>query len=99
MKDSDGIIDMLLYGGPKDGEVIQIHKENLKIKPKITLLSEDNEEIVYALDNDGKFVWLPDPNDTKVQRGYFVCDDGNVVSEEKNLTDAYEKLDDLNEED
>ena len=61
-----------------------------------TLLFIDN---YYDLDNHGKFVWLPDPNDPKVQRGYFVCnDDGNVVSEERNLTDAYEKLDDLNEE-
>ena len=63
------------------------------------MLIEANEEIVYALDNDGKLVCLPDSNDTKVQKGYFVCDDGNVVSEERNLTDAYEKLDDLNEED
>ena len=99
MEDSDGIVEMLLYGGPNDGEVIQNHKENLKIKPKITMLSKSKEEVTYALDDAGKLVWLPNPDDPKVQRGYFVFDDdGNLISEEKNQSDAYEKLDDLNDE-
>ena len=98
MEDTDGIIEMLLYGGPNDGEVIQIHKENLKIKPRITILSKNREEVVYALDDAGKLVWLPDPDDPKFQRGYFVFDDENLISEEKSQNDAYEKLDDLNDE-
>jgi hypothetical protein len=99
MEDQSEIVEMRLYGGPNDGEVIQIHKDNLKIKPRIAISSQDKAEVIYALDNDGKLVWLPDPDDPKVQRGYFIFDDdGNLISEEKTQEDASGKLDDLNDE-
>jgi hypothetical protein len=43
---------------------------------------------------------LPDPDDPKVARGIFVCDDdGNVISEERSVSDALDRLDELNDED
>ena len=93
------IIKKTLYGGPCDGEEIEIHRDNLKIKPRINVTNKDGLTFVYGLDNNDEFVWLPNPDDPKVARGWFVCDDnGNVISEEKNIEDALEKLDDLNDD-
>ncbi len=78
------IVKMTLYGGPCDGEVIEIHKDNLKIKPQINIKKEEGVIFTYGLDNNNQFVWLPNPDDPKVARGWYVCDDdGNVISEEK----------------
>jgi hypothetical protein len=97
---SDKIKKMILHGGPCDGDEIEIHEDTLKIKPRISMTSSSGKEAEYALDNDGKFVWLPNPNDPKVQRGVFVCDDdGNVLSEEKSIEDAFRKLADLDDGD
>lgn len=97
---NDKIKKMTLHGGPCDGEELEIHEDTLKIKPGISMTGRDGKEAVYALDNDGKFVWLPNPDDPKVRRGVFVCDDdGNVLSEEKSIEDALRKLADLDDED
>ena len=90
---------MTLHGGPCDGDEIEIHEDNLKILPRISTHGRDGKEVVYVLDNKGKFVWLPDPDDPKVQRGIFVCDDnGNVLSEERSLEDAMQRLEDLDDD-
>ena len=95
----DNMITMILYGGPHDGENIEIHPDTLKIKLRISMRDEKGKITEYALDNQGEFVWLPNPNDPKVARGFFVCDDdGNVISEEDSLGDAMDKLDDLNDD-
>lgn len=94
-----GIIKKTLYGGPCDGEEIEIHEDNLKIKPKVNVTNKDGLTFTYGLDNNGEFVWLPNPDDPKVARGWFVCDDdGNVISEEKSEEDAMRKLDDFNDD-
>lgn len=68
--------------------------------PRITMQDREGHSTQYGLDNHGKFVWLPDPENPKVSRGFFVCDDdGNVLSEEKSIEDARNKLDDFNDED
>jgi len=93
------IIKKTLFGGPCDGEEIQIHCNNLKIKPRIKIADKDGLIFVYGLDNNDEFVWLPNPDDPKVARGWFVCDDdGNVISEEKNAEDALKKLDEFNDD-
>lgn len=93
------IVTKILYGGPHDGEGFSIHRDNLKIKPRISIESESGEVTEYGLDDDEKFVWLPDPNDPKVARGIFVCDDdGNVISEEISIPDALDKLEELNDD-
>ena len=93
------IVKKTLYAGPFDGQLIEVHKDNLKIKPRITVKDKDGMEFVYGLDNKGEFVWLPNPDDPKVCRGTFVCDDdGNLISEEKNSEDAFQKLDDLDDD-
>lgn len=93
------IIEMTLYAGPLDGNTITIHRDTLKIKPVVAVQARDGEWIDYALDNEGKFVWIPDPNDSKVARGVFVCDDdGNVISAEKSIADALGILQELDEE-
>jgi hypothetical protein len=93
------IVEMTLYAGPLDGNTITIHRDNLKIKPRISVEAENGEMIEYALDDDGKFVWLSDPDDPKVARGMFVCDDdGNVISEEGSISDALDKLQDLEDD-
>ena len=93
-----GVVKKTLYGGPRDGEVVEIHEDNLKTKPRITL-ERDGRKIVYGLDDSGEFVWLPKPDDPKVARGWFVCDDdGRVISEESSLDDAFRKLDDLDDD-
>ncbi len=95
----DNIVKKTLFGGPCDGQVIEIHKDNLKIKPRMTVKDKDGLEFVYGLDNNEEFVWLPNPEDPKVARGWFVCDDdGNVISEEKNAEDARRKLDEFNDD-
>ena len=93
------IVEMVLYGGPHDGETIEIHRDNLKIKPRMSVEDENGRVSEYALDDEGKFVWLPDPDDPKVQRGFFVCDDdGNVISEERSVDDVLRKLGELNDD-
>jgi len=93
------IVQMTLHGGPRDGEVVEIHHDNLKIKPRLNMKDKEGYAVVYGLDNEGRFVWLPNPDDPKVARGWFVCDDdGSVISEEKTAGDALRKLDDLNDE-
>ncbi len=95
----NNVKSMTLYGGPHDGEIIEIHRDNLKIKPRISMQDTKGEISTYALDDEGKFVWLPDPDDPKVARGFFVCDDDwNLISEEDTIDDAKDKLDDLNDE-
>ena len=97
--DMDDIIEKTLLGGPCDGQIIEIHKDNLKIKPRMTVKDKDGLEFVYGLNNNDEFVWLPNPDDPKVTRGWFVCDDdGNVISEEKNIEDAQRKLDEFNDD-
>lgn len=92
------IVEMPLYGGPLDGNTITIHRDNLKIKPRLSVESPNGGFIEYALDDAGKFVWLPDPHDPKVARGVFVCDDnGDVISEERSIAEALDKLQDLND--
>lgn len=93
------IVKKTLYGGPCDGEVIEIHRDNLKIKPRINVTNNKGLTFVYGLDNNDEFVWLPDPDDPKVTRGWFVCDDdGNVISEEKTAEDALRRLDEFNDD-
>jgi len=90
------IITMILYGGPHDGEVVEIHRDTLKIKPRMNMEDDQGEISEYALNNDDEFVWLPNPSDPKVARGFFVCDDdGNAISEERTIGDALDKLDSL----
>ncbi|MBL9159076.1 MAG: hypothetical protein JNJ70_16470 [Verrucomicrobiales bacterium] len=68
--------------------------------PRLSMRSREGEEATYALDDHGQFVWLPDPDDPKVQRGIFVCDDdGNVLSEEKNIENVLRKLSELGDKD
>ena len=99
IKSMNDILKKTLYGGPCDGQVIEIHKDSLKIKPRMTVKDKDGLEFVYGLDNKDEFVWLPNPDDPKVARGWFVCDDdGNVISEEKNIEDARRKLDEFNDD-
>lgn len=87
------ILKMTLYGGPMDGEVIEIHRENLKIFPLLSCENDEGVEAVYGLDNSGQFVWLPNPDDPKVQRGGFVCDDdGNVIARVDSPEEALEAL-------
>ena len=94
------IVKMILHAGPHDGEEIEIHRDNLKIKPRISVENDAGEVSEYGLDNDGKFVWLPDPNDPKVARGIFVCDDnGNVISEEWSIEDALKKMNEFEDDD
>lgn len=86
------MLTMILHGGPHDGEEIQIHRDNLKIMPRVSMTDAEGKVTEYGLDNDGKFVWLPDPSSPKVRRGVFVFDDdGNVISEETSVQDALEK--------
>ena len=93
------IVEKTLYGGPCDGQIINIHRDNLKIKPRITIKDNDGLEFIYGCDNNEEFLWLPNPEDPKVARGIFVCDDdGNVISEEQNAEDALRKLDELNDD-
>ena len=93
-----GIIKKALYGGPCDGEEIEIHEDNLKFKPRVTL-ERDGLRFAYGLDNNGVFVWLPRPDGLKVAGGWFVCDDdGKVISEERSVEDAFRRLDDLNDD-
>ena len=95
----DELRKILLYGGPHDGETIEIHPHTLKVMPRITMQDEEGNSTQYGLDNHGKFVWLPDPESPKVSRGYFVCDDeGNVLSKEQSIENARKKLDDFNDE-
>lgn len=94
------MVELTLYGGPMDGDTITIARDNLKIKPIVDVETPDGTIVSYALDDDGKFVWLQDPNDPKFQRGMFVCDDdGNVISEEHSIEDVLNKLQELDRED
>ena len=95
-----GIVKKTLYGGPCDGQEIEIHRDNLKIKPKINVSSDDGRNSVYAYDAaTGKFIWTHDARCPKETGGWFVCDDdGDVISEEKSEEDAMDKLDDFNDD-
>ena len=95
----DAIVWMTLYGGPHDGEKIDIHRDNLKIYPLINVQDQNTGKwSTYGLSNEDKFVWLPNPDDPKVQRGWFVCDDdGNLISKAKTEEDALEKLNEPND--
>ena len=42
------IIKKILYGGPCDGEEIEIHRDNLKIKPRINV-TKDGLKLAYGL--------------------------------------------------
>lgn len=95
----DYMVKMTLYGGPHDGEVVQMHQDSLKVFPRVTMEDDEGVMTEYGLDNDGKFVWLPNPDDPKVTRGMFVFDDdGNLISEEKSMEGVLRKLDELGDE-
>ncbi|MBI5183233.1 MAG: hypothetical protein HY999_02590 [Nitrospinae bacterium] len=99
MNEDHKIKKMELWGGPHDGEIIEIHEDNLKIKPIISVKNGEGNVTEYIVDNKGKFVWLANPGDENVTRNWFVCDDdGNVISEEKDIKDAFRKLDDFNDD-
>ena len=63
------IVNMRLYGGPCDGELIEIHKSHLELNIRLEVC-RDGESTTYGVDNDGKLVWLPDPQDPRVSRGF-----------------------------
>lgn len=97
MKEENKIKIMQLYGGPNDGEQIEIHEDNLKIKPIISIENKEGDVTEYALNNQGRFIWLKDHSDENRKRQWFVCDDnGNVISEEKDIDDAFATLDNFN---
>ncbi len=92
------MITLALYGGPCDGERIQIHRDHLDLKARIEIQRE-GQTVVYGVDDSGRLVWLPDPQSERVLRGIFVCDDdGKVISEEPTTSDAIERLEDLGDE-
>ncbi len=93
-----GIIKKMLYAGPMEGHVIEIHEENLKIRPIINVTDERGQTFVYGLEN-GEFIWISDPDGSTVTSGWFVCDDdGDVISEEKSEEDARRRVDKLDHE-
>ncbi len=93
------MIKKILFSGPMDGHEIEIHKDNLKIKPRINITDDKGQIFVYGLDNNNEFIWLSNPDDSNVTRGWFVCDDdGNVISEEKTEENAKRRLDEFNNE-
>jgi len=99
MNENDDLIEITLYGGPKDGEMIQIHKDNLQISPRISLTDDSGNSVVYAPNSQGDFVWLPEPEKENSARSYFVFkDDGTLLSEENSVEEAQDKLDDLENE-
>ena len=92
-----GIKKMKLHGGHHDGEIIEIHEENLKISPIISVEDDRGKVTEYGLDDNKNFILLTDENRDKLQKGWFVCDDnGNVISNEENEEDAMKKLDEYN---
>ena len=93
------VIKKILRGGPMDGEEVEIHIDNLKLKPILNTTNDKGQTFSYGLDDNDEFVWLPNPDDPKIERKWSVCDDdGNVISEEKTQEDALRTLDDLNRE-
>ena len=53
-----------------DGEEIEIHSDSLKIKPIINVTDEDGLTLTNCFDNNDEFVWLSNPDDPKVARGW-----------------------------
>jgi len=92
------IITMILNGGPHDGEKVEIHRENLNIKPIINVSDDKDNWTSYALDENNNYVWLSDPEDPNVVNKYYVCDDnGNVISQESSEQSALDMLDKYND--
>lgn len=92
------IVKKMLYAGPMEGHVIEIHEDNLKIRPIINVTDDKGQTFVYGLQND-EFIWMSDPDGAPVTSGWFVCDDdGNVISEEQTEEDAKKRLDAFNKE-
>ena len=46
------MIKKILVSGPMDGHEIEIHKDNLKIKPRINVTDDKGQIFVYGLDMD-----------------------------------------------
>ena len=96
--DMPDIIPATLYGGPLDGESVELHREVFDLKARVEVRRGD-AVFVYGVDDSNRLVWLPDPEDPRVGRGVFVCDDdGKVISEEPTVSEAMEKLDELDDE-
>jgi len=94
----DNMTLVTLIGGPHDGEKVEIHREQLKIKPILSMEDEQGNCSEYELDENGQFVWLPDPNARNFAGKWYICDDdGNVISEECNEQDALDMLDKYND--
>lgn len=94
----DNIVIKTLNGGPHDGEEFDIHRDNLRIKPIINVRDEDGNWSSYAPDENGQYVWLPDPDNSWFSPKWYVCDDnGNVISEESSEQDVFETLDKFND--
>ena len=94
----DEIVTMVLNGGPHDGEKIEIHRDNLKIKPIMNVCDENNNWSSYAINDDGNYTWLSSPDDPSNIHKFYVCaDDGTVISQEVSEEDALEMLDKYND--
>ena len=97
MKNRIGIKKMKLHGGLHDGEIIEIHEDNLKMRSIIAMEDGNGKVTEYGLDDNMNYILLTDENRHKIQKGWFVCDDdGNIISNEKNEEDALKKLDEYN---
>ncbi len=93
----DDIITIILNGGPHDGEKIEIHRDNLKINPKINIKDKNGNWSCYVLNDEDQYVWLSNPDDSLFSNEFYVCDDnGCVISEEYSEEDAIEALNRLN---
>jgi len=94
----DKIVTMVLNGGPHDGEKIEIHSDNLRIKPIINVSDENNNWSSYVFNDDGNFVWLSNPDDPSRIHNFYVCaDDGTIIFQESSEQDALEMLDKYND--
>ncbi len=92
------IITVILNGGPHDRKEIEIHRDNLRINPKINIKDKNGNWSCYVLNDEDQYVWLSNPDDSKFSSEFYVCDDnGSVVSEEYSEEDAIETSDKLNE--
>jgi hypothetical protein len=99
------MINMTLYGGPMDGEVIEFHPDNLKYKPILNCENEQGVQASYALDEKGNFTWCATDDDPRLQGSGFICDDdGNILAEVSDpeegmaLLDLLEKAESLGTE-
>ena len=58
MKDT---VKKTLYGGPCDGLEIEVFRDKLKSKQRITVNWVYGRSYLYGLDDNGKFVWIQVP--------------------------------------